>query len=119
MLRTLHTIVSYLLVGLGVVHTSMTPVFYGRLSQGALWFAGSGLAMIFVGFLNVIFSRNEGRDKIVRVMCYVANLLTVIFGGMIVTVDSEPQVFFGMLLIISMTVTAFLLKPTAGPRTLR
>jgi hypothetical protein len=114
MLKTIHTISSCLIIGLGVVHTSMTPVFYGRLSSGALWFAGSGLTMIFVGFLNVAFSRNAGREKFVRVLCYVANLLTVIFGGMIVTVDNEPQVFFGMLLIILMTATAFLLKSTAG-----
>jgi len=117
MLKKLHTIISCLLIGLGVVHAAMTPVFYGRLSPGALWFAGSGLAMIFVGFLNVAFNRNAGRDKLVRALCYIANLLTVIFGGMIVTVDNEPQVLFGMLLIVTMTVTAFLLKTTAGART--
>jgi uncharacterized membrane protein len=117
MLKTVHTISSYLLVGLGIVHAAMTPVFYGRLSPSALWFAGSGLAMIFVGFLNVAFSRNAGRDKVVRAFCYIANLLTVVFGAMIVTVDNEPQVLFGMLLIITMTVTAFLLKHTTSQHT--
>ena len=46
MLKTLHKISSALLVALGVVHTAPTPVFYGRLSLGAPWFAGSGLAMV-------------------------------------------------------------------------
>ena len=106
----MHKISSWLLVALGVVHTSLTPMFYGRLSPGAMWFAGSGLAMIFVGFLNVILGREAGRDRLVRVLCYVANLVTTVFGFLIVMVDSEPQVIFGLVLISLMTVTAFLVK---------
>jgi MFS-type transporter involved in bile tolerance (Atg22 family) len=110
MVRTLHSICTYLLVALGVVHTALTPVFYGRLSPGAMWFAGSGLAMIFVGFLNVALGRVVGRDTVVRALCYAANLLTLVFGFLIVVVDSEPQVIFGMLLIVTITLTAFLLR---------
>lgn len=116
MMRTLHGICTYLLIALGVVHTALTPVFYGRLSPGAMWFAGSGLAMIFVGFLNVALGRGAGRDAVVRILCYVANLLTAVFGAMIVTVDNEPQVLFGMLLIATMTVTAFMLKTGGDTR---
>jgi hypothetical protein len=110
MLRTVHQISSWLLVALGVVHTSLTPMFYGRLSPGALWFAGSGLAMIFVGFLNVALGRAAGGDRLVRALCYCANLVTTAFGFLIVLVDSEPQVIFGLVLITLMTVTAFLVK---------
>jgi hypothetical protein len=70
-----------------------------------------------VGFLNAAFSRNAGPDKVIRALCYIANLLTLVFSGMIITVDNEPQVLFGMLLIITMNVTAFLLKPAASART--
>lgn len=110
MLKTVHKISSWLLVALGVVHTALTPMFYGRLSPGALWFAGSGLAMIFVGFLNIIFSRNAGHDRVTRILCYIANLTTTAFGVLIVLVDNEPQVIFGMILIALMTVTALLLR---------
>lgn len=110
MLKTIHKISSWLLVALGVVHTALTPMFYGRLSPGALWFAGAGLAMIFVGFLNIIFSRNAGQDRVARLLCYIANLTTAAFGILIVLVDNEPQVIFGMILIALMTVTAFLLR---------
>lgn len=96
---------------MGVVHTSLTPTFYGRLSAGAMWFAGSGLAMIFVGFLNVAFARDAGRsDRLVRLLCYVANITTLVFGALIVAVNTEPQVIFGLALITLMTVTAFLLR---------
>jgi MFS-type transporter involved in bile tolerance (Atg22 family) len=109
-LRTLHKICSILLSALGVVHTALTPVFYGRFSLGALWFAGSGLAMIFIGFLNIILSRDAGRDRVVRMLCYSANLITVVFGALIVFLDTEPQVIFGLALIFLMTATAFTLK---------
>lgn len=110
MLRTLHKISSVLLVALGVIHTGLTPVFYGKFSHNALWFAGSGLTMIFVGFLNIGLTRDVGRDRIVQVLCYAANLLTLFFGFLMITLDREPQVIFGFLLIALMTITAFLIK---------
>jgi MFS-type transporter involved in bile tolerance (Atg22 family) len=110
MLRTLHNISSVLLAALGVVHTALTPVFYGRFSHNALWFAGSGLAMIFVGLLNLTLGRDVGRDHLFRLFCYAANLLTVIFGFLMVGINREPQVIFGFVLIVLMTVTAFMLR---------
>jgi hypothetical protein len=113
MIKTLHAVASYLLIALGAVHTALTPVFYGRLTPNAMWFAGSGLAMIFVGFLNIVLSRGAGRDTLSRVLVYVANLLTLGFGSVTVYLDGEPQVILGMLLILTITVSAFLLKRTA------
>lgn len=110
MLKTLHKISSLLLIALGVVHASLTPVFYGRFSLNALWFAGSGLTMIFFGFLNIALSRAIGQDRLLQILCYVANLITTVFGVLLVTVDSEPQVIFGLVLIVLMTVTAFRLR---------
>ena len=115
MTRTIHDIASYLLIALGAVHTALTPVFYGRLTPNAMWFAGAGLAMVFVGFLNVILSRGAGRDSLARWLVYVANLLTLAFGAVTVVLDSEPQVIFGMLLIATITVAAFLLKVRNAP----
>ena len=110
MTRTVHSIASYLLIALGAVHTALTPVFYTPLTPNAMWFAGAGLAMVFAGFLNVILSRGAGRDSLARWLVYIANLLVLAFGAMTVFLDSEPQVVFGMLLIATITVTAFLLK---------
>ncbi len=110
MLKTLHKISSILLIILGVVHTALTPVFYGRFSLNALWFAGSGLAMLFVGFLNITLSRAGGRDRVARMLCYAANLLVVVFGSLTVMQDSEPQVIVGLVLILLMTVTAFTIR---------
>lgn len=117
MLKTLHKISSVLLIALGAVHTALTPVFYGRFSLNALWFAGSGLAMLFVGFLNITLGRAVGRDRLVQILCYAANLLTVFFGFLIVTQDREPQVIFGLVLIAVMTATAFVVRGAEpGPK---
>ena len=113
MVSNIHAVASCLLIAPAAVHTALTPVFYGRLSHGALWFAGAGLAMVFVGFLNVILGRGAGRDAPARALCRVANALTAVFGAMILAVDVEPQVIFGMLLSVKITVTAFLLKRAA------
>lgn len=110
MLSTLHKISSSLLIALGTVHAALTPMFYGRFSLNALWFAGSGLTMIFLGFLNIAMRRAAGRDRLVQILCYAANLITTIFGVLLVTVDNEPQVIFGLVLIVLMTVTAFMLR---------
>ena len=65
--------------------------------------------MIFVGFLNIAFARVAGKDRLTRILCYIANLTTLVFGVMIVVVDSEPHVIFGLILIALMTITSFLL----------
>lgn len=109
-LKTAHKVSSWLLVVLGVVHTSLTPMFYGRLSLGTLWFAGSGLTMVFLGLLNLGLSRAMSRDHLMRILCYAANVIATGFGVLLVTLDSEPQVIFGLVLIALMTTTAFMLR---------
>jgi hypothetical protein len=66
--------------------------------------------MIFVGLLNLTLSRDVGRDRLVRIFCYAANLLTLGFGLLFMTLDREPQVIFGMVMIVLMTATAFMLR---------
>lgn len=72
------------------------------------------LARVFMRLLllNLTLSRDVGRDRVVRVFCYAANLLTLGFGLLFVTLDREPQVIFGMVMIVLMTVTAFALGGT-------
>jgi hypothetical protein len=110
MLKTLHQISSYLIIALGVVHTSLTPVFMSRLSPNAMWFAGAGLAMVVLGFLNIALRRNAGRDPVLRILCHTANLVFTIFGALTGYVVSEPQAYFGLLLLVMLTLTAFTLK---------
>lgn len=66
--------------------------------------------MIFLGFLNVTLRRDVGRDRLIRILCYLANLLCTVFGFLIVILDTEPQVIFGLALIVLMTITGFMIR---------
>lgn len=52
-IQTIHKICTILVLAIGVVHTAATVVFYNSLSEGAIWFAGAGLAGVFVALLNL------------------------------------------------------------------
>ena len=111
MINTVHKISSYLFIVLGIIHTSVTPLIIGRFSLNALWFAGSGLAMLFAGFLNIVLSRSIGQDdRFVRILCYITNITILVFGATIIKVLREPQAIIGLLLIVIMNLTAFKLK---------
>ena len=56
--------------------------------------------------IGVVLEREVGKDRTVRVLCYVANLLTAVIGCLIVIVDSEPQVIFGFALLVLLAVTS-------------
>lgn len=112
MARLLHKICAWLLAGLGAVHTALTPCFTGgELSPDAVWFAGAGVAMVFGALLNLLFNRVAGAaDSGARLICYVANVVFLVFAVLAVTVVPEPQAFLGLALIAVVTCTAFLLR---------
>jgi uncharacterized membrane protein len=109
MVRRLHQICTYLLVGLGVIHTSLTPVFNRELSVDAMYFASAGLAMVVIGFLNIAMSRSRG-DRLIATLCYIANVLFTIFGVLTALMLKEPQAYFGVVLLLTITATSFWLK---------
>jgi uncharacterized membrane protein len=110
MVGRLHQICTYLLIGLGVVHTSLTPVFNRELSVEAMYFASAGLAMVVIGFLNIAMSRNRN-DRLTVILCYIANCMFTIFGVLTAWALQEPQAYFGIVLLLTITATSFLLKP--------
>jgi hypothetical protein len=95
-----------LLIALGIVHTSLTPVFNKELSVDAMYFASAGLAMALVGFFNIAMSRNTA-DRLTVRLCYAANILFAIFGLLTALAIREPQAYFGMVLLLMITATSF------------
>ena len=106
MIQKLHRISTYLLIALGVIHTSLTPVFNKRFSESAMYFASAGLAMIVSGFLNIAMSRNS-KDRLTVMLCRIANVLFTIFGLLTAYAIREPQAYFGVLLLLTITLTSF------------
>lgn len=104
MLRTFHKIITGLIIALGLLHVTVTFYDYHSFSVEALWFAGTGVAIVLAGFLNLVLSRDVGRDKLVRSLCVITN---IIFAAMFATalfVLAQPQVFLGLGLFAAATV---------------
>ena len=109
MLRRLHAVGAWLGVALGAVHVAFTALAYERFSLGAFWFMGSGFAVVFAGFVNLIWNRGAGRDALSRRLCYFVNALSAALFGAGVLLIGEPQVFFGLFLFSFELVAAALL----------
>src|SRR5918999_589739 len=109
-MATAHKFLSGIIIALGVLHVAVTFHDYDSFSVGALWFAGTGVAIILAGFLNVILLRDAGKDAVVRVLCLVTNLTFAVMFASALLVLPQPQVFVGAGLFIAATLLS-LIKP--------
>ena len=108
MLRTAHKIVTGLIIALGVLHVAVTFHDYDSFSLRALWFAGTGVAIILAGFLNLILLRDAGKDRVVRLLCCLTNLFfALLFAAVALFMLPQPQVFLGSALFVVVTVLSF------------
>lgn len=99
---------AWIILVLGVVHICVTPFVYGRFSQGAVWFAGAGLAGIFGGMLNLIRIQHANHVPVLRTFSFVANLLLLawILAGavsMLSELHRNPQAVILVITIIGET----------------
>ncbi len=108
MLKKLHLICSYLIVALGVVHILFTVRAYDGFSLDAFWFVGSGMAIVFAGFLNLMFLKFTEKDLIVWILCLLGNLFSTLLFIVGLFIIGEPQVFIGTLLFGFAALATFL-----------
>lgn len=103
----IHRWSGYLLALLGIVHTSFAvPTLLKRPDPDTVWFAGTGLALILLVFLNVAF-RRASRDAVVRRLCHGSNLLFSLVGVAGVVTVREPQAYAVFALMFAQTIAAF------------
>jgi hypothetical protein len=95
MLRKIHKIITGLMIALGLLHILFTFHDYDEFSMRALWFASAGVAIILAGFLNLVLLRDVGKDKIVRLLGVLTNLIFVVMFGAVLFLMPQPQVFVG------------------------
>jgi hypothetical protein len=91
----------------GVGHVLLTPILYRKehaLNQ--VWFAGSGLALAFLGMLNI--ARVQG-DAHVRGLCTAANPAGTVFLSVAMAQAPSPQL--GAALLVSTALTALAARP--------
>jgi peptidoglycan/LPS O-acetylase OafA/YrhL len=101
-----YTICSWLIVALGCVHLAFTFHDYDEVSMRAFYFFGSGLTIIFAGFLNVALIRDGGRDHVIKLLCLIANVACALLFAAALLMMRQPQVFVGVALFAFVTVAA-------------
>ncbi len=106
-MRIFYKIVVGLIIALGSLHSILTFVFYKEFSPRALWFFGAGLALLMLGFLNVANFRQGKRDKIIRTLCVVSNLIFTALFVAASFIMPEPQVYVGIFSCAAAAVLGF------------
>lgn len=61
----------------------------------------SGAAMILAGFLNIVLLRDVGADKVVRIICAIANFALLVFFVLLLMIFPEAHIFFGAGLFVA------------------
>jgi uncharacterized BrkB/YihY/UPF0761 family membrane protein len=115
-LRKLHLICSYLIAALGVVHILYTTQAYERFTLNAFWFIGSGMGILFAGFLNLMYLRLPENDRVGWILCLLGNLIALILFIVGWFLIGEPQVLVGILLFACTTAATFSKLFSNGPR---
>jgi len=111
-MKTLYKVSTFLILGLGILHISMTLVIFRSLTPGALWFVSGGMVIIFLSFFNFILMGEAGKQRIVRMLTHTANLIGLLFAGAMLIIESRrgrpgPLSWVVLALLVFETIAAF------------
>jgi|SRR5215213_4332020 len=98
MWKLAHRIIAGLIIALGTLHCVFTAFNYNSFSLNAMWFLGSGIAIILAGFLNVVVIRVGGKDRVVKLLCLTTNLIFFALFALALLLLSQPQVIVGVVI---------------------
>lgn len=107
MTRRLPWALSITAVLLGLGHLSIGAASFQQLSFDALWFTGSGIAIVLGGALNLLALLAE-QGRAARMLVGAANLVMAGFFGLALAILPAPQVIVGLLLFAALAVIACL-----------
>lgn len=87
-MKTLYKTSTFLILALGIVHISATPLFFRGLTESAMWFISGGLMMVFLIFFNFILMKTTSEDRRIRFLCHSANVAGLVFAFATFTINS-------------------------------
>ncbi len=107
--RALFWTSAVLCIVIGVAHTAFTFVAFHQLSQRALYFAGTGLSVLFLALFNIAIWHVPNFSRVSRILAHTANLLMSIFAILAVIAVPEPQAYVGGVAVWGLLVAGVLL----------
>jgi hypothetical protein len=107
-------IVSAGLLLLGSIHVAFTAVAFEEWSLDAVWFAGTGLSLVFAGLFNLACDRSTGRRVLAH--CLVVNIMGSVYSVAVIVTLSEPRAWVGLHVFLAATASTLglLLRPPPG-----
>lgn len=111
-MKTLYKVSTFLILALGVIHICLTPVIFRGLTPGTLWFISGGLMIVFLSFFNFILMSDAGKQRVVRLLAWTANLTGLLLAGSMFVLETlrtrpAPSSWFVLALLIFETIAAF------------
>jgi len=98
----------------GAAHATLgTPMEFDAVTQDAIWFAGSGLAMVFLGLLNV--GPWDGASLGHRRLVIAANAVWLLLMAGLVSTSRSPRVIVALMLAGSCLAGSLLRRPRPAP----
>lgn len=96
-MKRLDQVFAWILFLLGIIHCALTPFIYGHLTLLAVWFFGTGTAMIVTALLNFVRIPQGSKLPLLRGACIAANSLMFAIAvaatwNVRLTLLSNPQV---------------------------
>jgi hypothetical protein len=106
-MKKLRIVLSLFIALLGVAHTCFTPVFYNKCDLFSLWFAATGLALVFMGGANYLMI---GRGETwLKIGAAVANFgMLTILTMVAISLNHAPQAWLGVALALGLFVTGII-----------
>jgi hypothetical protein len=95
--RSIQRTSGFIILAVGLIHLAVTFIDYDEVSLPALWFVGSGFALLLIGGLNLVVSTLEAdrftEMKPIRWLTVFSNLCGATLGFLyiILTGGSQPQ----------------------------
>jgi len=112
-MKILYKISTFLILALGLLHISMTPVLFHSFSSAALWFVSGGVVIVFLSFFNFLLMSEAGKQRLVIIFTHIANLIGLAFGSGMFAMEAlrgrpGPSSWAVLALLIFETVAAYL-----------
>ena len=117
-MKTADKIASWLLVVMGLIHIGVTPITHRHFDLEAIWFLGTGMAMLYVAALNFLRIYYGAQVRALGRVAAIANALLLLLDIAIalqVPLRGNPQVIvllvLGAFLMVTSLRPAYAVKP--------
>ncbi len=101
-MKAIYKVSTWILTALGILHIALTPVFYRGFTLAALWFAGTGLSILFLGLFNMAILRAAMQTACD--LCLAANIIGFIYSVLLIILLPQPQAFLALLAFLGVTI---------------